>query len=406
MGCVLSSREHDVESPQGVDDTICNRYAILRSHSGRLQREGNDEDQGTTDITVGTASGIASKTCRPKGQQIIDLYCSSIAPSSKDQDRFITVPDFLPGLFFSGVFDGHAQNGGRFAERAAVALPKLMAKKIEWFANATSPESSVNRRDGEEDPDLLECKERIEKDIEDVFLSFQATLSEEYDAQVKTPLEKARIEMEAKEGIKLPICLPMLGGTTATTLVAASEIICVSWVGDSRGVLCCVDPHTGEVSARDLTVDHNVESNESERDRAEKAGGAVVGLHIAVDEADGMIQTLRSLGDVPHHRNRVVSEVPEVTVVRLNPQRHAFIVLASDGIWHHMSSDECVKKLYQAITDAATSAAKIGSGLTHEMLLGLVNKFEEDLESSIGERKGNKDDIVMTIATVRGYKWI
>ena len=137
------------------------------------------------------------------------MYCGTIAAASKDQDRFITVTDMLPGVFFTGVFDGHAQHGGEFAERAAMGLPKLLASRLEWFAAARNSiehklaTSSENNDDHDSDSSLIACKTRITKDIETVFVNFQAMLTKEYDEQVKNPLEKARKQMEKSEGIKL-----------------------------------------------------------------------------------------------------------------------------------------------------------------------------------------------------------
>ena len=393
MGCVNSARSSLAEElrRQAAEDEGGPRIGLVRMTSGKYVVR--DDVNGFSRLSPEQVDDSSSSqgSCSRRREHCIDLYCGAITAASKDQDRFVMVPDLLPGVFYSGVFDGHAQDGGSFAERAAVALPKMLSHKLAWL-----PDCNTN--------DLLACKARMTKEIEDVFVSFQGTLAEEYRVQVKIPLEKARKDMEKREGIKLPVCLPM-GGTTATTLIASADLFCVAWVGDSRGVLCCVDAETGLVTAQDLTEDHNVESHAAERERAVAAGGAVVGRHIAVDEADGMLQPLAEPWGCSPSPRSCGQRGALLDTGAADPRRHAFIVLASDGVWHHMSSEECVRKIHTAIREELERSEATNGCLTHVQLLSVVKEFQANLEKEIGEKKGNRDDIVMSVATVRGHSW-
>jgi hypothetical protein len=43
--------------------------------------------------------------------------------------------------------------------------------------------------------------------------------------------------------------------------------------------------------------------------------------------------------------------------------------------------------------------------LAHYDLLSVVKDFQAELEKMIGEKKGNRDDIVMSVVTVLGHDW-
>jgi serine/threonine protein phosphatase PrpC len=157
------------------------------------------------------------------------------------------------------------------------------------------------------------------------------------------------------------------------------------------------------VTGVDLTEDHNVESNEKERTRAVASGGAVAGRHIAVDGAEGMLQTLRSLGDVPHHSNDVVSAVPEVNVLELSPSFHPFVVLASDGIWHHRSSSQVCKEMFEKLKHSLEENET--KELTCYDLLKVCQIYESDLKGWVKSTDAPGDDIVMSAFTVSGFDW-
>ena len=68
-----------------------------------------------------------------------------------------------------------------------------------------------------------------------------------------------------------------------------------------------------------------------------------------------MRQVLRSLGDVPHHHNGVLTEEPESTFLELDPAMHAFVIFASDGVWGSLSSEQAVTHVYRQLHHAPAS---------------------------------------------------
>jgi len=55
--------------------------------------------------------------------------------TSHTQDRFMIVPALLNGVLYCGVFDGHAEEGGIVAERAAQTLCHELASALQWLVH-------------------------------------------------------------------------------------------------------------------------------------------------------------------------------------------------------------------------------------------------------------------------------
>eukprot|EP00277_Geminigera_cryophila_P032559 CAMPEP_0173130868 /NCGR_PEP_ID=MMETSP1102-20130122/60296_1 /TAXON_ID=49646 /ORGANISM="Geminigera sp., Strain Caron Lab Isolate" /LENGTH=372 /DNA_ID=CAMNT_0014042065 /DNA_START=34 /DNA_END=1152 /DNA_ORIENTATION=- len=325
----------------------------------------------------------------------ISGYAGATLGAKKKQDRFILLPELAPGVLYCGVCDGHAEEGGLIAERAAKSIPIELAAQLKWLSDG-----SYGTERG-----LQQFETRISDVFTDTFTKFQSVLAEEYESQVVRPVEELRIAMEIEHGVDIPKSFPMKGGTTATTIVVTDKYLAVAWVGDSRAVLCCID-EGGALTAHDLTSDHNVESSTKERERAEAKGGVVIGNRICVDEAEGMVQVLRSLGDVPHHKNEIVTAIPEVTVLQIDPAHHAFVVVASDGVWGCFSSDHVVRRTYDELHASLAAHGKDVSPLVmSSVLLEACKKFEKEVEESCQASGRQRDDVVVCILAVKDFNF-
>jgi serine/threonine protein phosphatase PrpC len=175
---------------------------------------------------------------------LVSGYAGATMGAKKKQDRHLILPELNEGVFYLGVFDGHAEEGAVIAERATRAIPEKLAAA---FKDSLKPGGHS----------LAEFGAIVSPIFVEAYLEFQATLAEEYDIEVTRPVEEMRLQMEKEHGVEIPRSLPMKGGTTATTAIIAADMLAVAWVGDSRAVLCCLSD-AGTVSAYDLTTDHNV----------------------------------------------------------------------------------------------------------------------------------------------------
>ena len=71
--------------------------------------------------------------------------------------------------------------------------------------------------------------------------------------------------------------------------------------------------------------------------------------------ARAVAQVTRSLGDSPFHKDDAVSAAPGVVHMPLSTAMR-FVVIASDGVWDHLSNETVVSIVAEAISTARASA--------------------------------------------------
>ncbi|KAM9317063.1 protein phosphatase 1G [Gastrophryne carolinensis] len=198
-------------------------------------------------------------------------------------------------------------------------------EKSKFFEDS---EESEAEEDGEEDSE--ECSE------ED-YSSEEAENEEEEDS------EDVEDEEDEEDGEEM---LPGMdgkeepgsdSGTTAVVALIRGKQLIVANAGDSR----CVVSEAGK--AVDMSYDHKPE-DEVELARIKNAGGKVT----MDGRVNGGLNLSRAVGDHFYKRNKnlppeeqMISALPDIKVLTLN-EEHDFMVIACDGIWNVMSSQEVV----------------------------------------------------------------
>lgn len=126
------------------------------------------------------------------------------------------------------------------------------------------------------------------------------------------------------------------GCTAVAALVTSDQKVYVANAGDSRAVMSV----RGEAKA--LSFDHKP-SNDTERARIVSAGG-----YIEFGRVNGNLALSRALGDFQFKKNyslipqkQVITADPDVTVHAMTDEDE-FLVLACDGIWDCLSSQQVV----------------------------------------------------------------
>ncbi|EKX37869.1 hypothetical protein GUITHDRAFT_154860 [Guillardia theta CCMP2712] len=125
-------------------------------------------------------------------------------------------------------------------------------------------------------------------------------------------------------------------GSTAVTCLILDRVIYCANAGDSRAVLC----RNG--TAVDLSEDHKP-TNAVERTRIENANGFVEDKRV-----NGTLAVARAMGDFSFKADKQLP--PEEQQVTCNPEikkfpmqeGDEFIIMACDGIWDVVSSQQCV----------------------------------------------------------------
>lgn len=151
-------------------------------------------------------------------------------------------------------------------------------------------------------------------------------------------------------------------GSCCLVAVICNRILYVANLGDSRAVLGRLVRATGEVLAIQLSAEHNAcfESVRQELHSMHPDDPQIVVLKHNVWRVKGLIQISRSIGDVylkkPEYNREplyakfrlrepfkrpILSSDPSITVQELEPHDQ-FLILASDGLWEHLSNQEAV----------------------------------------------------------------
>ena len=239
------------------------------------------------------------------------------ASAKINQDRgFITYPlagDRQMALFC--VYDGHGSNGEQVSEFLMLKVPDLL----------------------EEDPQKLHAPDGPSEALVYAF--------ENADRQLRDS----------------SIASSVSGSTGVAVLMHGSKLWSAN-VGDSRAVVG--RRKGGALAARDLTIDQKPDAP-AERKRIEAAGGYVspesaqygpARVWLRPGEGPGLAMS-RSLGD--HMCSHVgVIATPEVACHELSADDEV-LILASDGVWEFISSEEAVAIVEKTSTAQEATAALI-----------------------------------------------
>ena len=240
-------------------------------------------------------------------------------PNKLNQDQFTALPAFGgdPDRAFFGVFDGHGEFGTEAAQFARDRVPLNMIAQL----NSGAPVDEAYHR-----------------------------------AMVLANMQLHR----------LPGVDDVMSGTTAITALISGKMLHVANVGDSRCVLA--ERRGDKVIARDMSIDHTpFRKDECRRVKAKGARvltlAQVEGVKPKVEtddwgkeeENDGDPPRLwaqdahypgtafsRSIGDALAEKIGVIAD-PEVMSIDLTTSsQHPYLILASDGVWEFLSSQEVV----------------------------------------------------------------
>merc|ERR1719430_2053730 len=176
-------------------------------------------------------------------------------------------------------------------------------------------------------------------------------------------------------------------GCTAVVALLAGTRLYVANAGDSRCVVC------RDGVAVEMSFDHKPE-DEVELKRIKKAGGKVT----PDGRVNGGLNLSRAIGDHAYKRveslslsEQMISPQPDVKVLDINPTTDEWMILACDGIWNFMSSQEVVdyvnKKIVNTPDDKLSSVCEelfehclapdtMGDGTGCDNMTAVIVKFK------------------------------
>jgi serine/threonine protein phosphatase PrpC len=149
-------------------------------------------------------------------------------------------------------------------------------------------------------------------------------------------------------------------GSTAVLVYCVGPDLWTANVGDSRAILV----GTRGSEPVPLTWDHKASVDE-ERARIESMGGDIKWMGDSHDGAyviNGNMSLSRAIGD--RDEKPVISATPTIQKFRRNLASDRFVVLASDGLWDVMSSEQVAAYVSEAL-DKGGSESEIATRLAH-----------------------------------------
>lgn len=265
---------------------------------------------------------------------------TSVEVRKENQDAyFVYAPFQQQREVLLGVFDGHGSNGRTVAQFVRDILPEAMKEEQLKLGQYESQLHSVVQN-GSADPARTPNVETNRMRIRALKAAF------------------SRAERGLQGGEAAP-CDHVFSGTTAVVSWIVDGVhIYTAWAGDSRCILgrkTTVTTRSANHGSDSMTrtkfkavdLSHDQKPMRSdEKKRVRQAGGRVarwrrnigpLRVWLPKDWVPGLAMT-RSIGDTVLS-DFGVSPIPEVTYAKLTPL-DSFVVLASDGVWEFMNSDE------------------------------------------------------------------
>ncbi|KAJ3591166.1 hypothetical protein NHX12_009113 [Muraenolepis orangiensis] len=202
--------------------------------------------------------------------------------------------------------------------------------------------------------------------------------------------------------------LPSTSGTTASVVVIRGNRMFVAHVGDSAVVLGVQDDSSDQfIKAVEVTQDHKPELPR-ERERIEGLGGSVIkksGVNRVVWKRPRLshngpvrrstvidqipfLAVARALGDLWSYDfysgEFVVSPEPDTCVVTLDPKKHRYIILGSDGLWNMVPPQDAISMCQD--NDEAMAPCGVSSArqlVSHALLRWRQRMLRADNTSAI-----------------------
>ncbi|KAG6442695.1 hypothetical protein O3G_MSEX002471 [Manduca sexta] len=190
-------------------------------------------------------------------------------------------------------------------------------------------------------------------------------------------------------------------GCTAVVALLRDNELYVANAGDSRCIIC------REGKAIDMSIDHKPE-DAPELERITKAGGKV-----STDgRINGGLNLSRAIGDHSYKQNKemgakeqMITAFPDVKTLTIDPDKDQFMVLACDGIWNFMSSqDVCdfilprlaegrekLSQICEEMFDHCLAPSTMGDGTGCDNMTAIIVRFKDGKIAEVGQNSNNAE---------------
>jgi serine/threonine protein phosphatase PrpC len=289
--------------------------------------------QDSTNVADNLSLGVPRLFALPVGANVVNAsqkekqkvsIHAARGPRATMEDRWYISED----MRFFAVYDGHG--GYRVAEQAQKFLYDEFLQHLSEVSSAGSTSEEENQPH-----DVLI---RTANDPE----SIRKALAKGFEVVSRKVLSTTYLDLE---------------GSTAVVVYLCDNNIVTANLGDSRAILC-----RGS-KAVPLTVDHKPDSPR-EKKRIEDLGGRVKWHgYLGPDKLpvpgmgayriNGNLAVSRALGD--RLERPFVSSDPDIAILDRNKDEDRFMVIASDGLWDVMTSQDVVDFVKQIMAGSPSS---------------------------------------------------
>ncbi|KAL4705759.1 hypothetical protein ACJJTC_006540 [Scirpophaga incertulas] len=188
-------------------------------------------------------------------------------------------------------------------------------------------------------------------------------------------------------------------GCTAVVALLRGNQLYVANAGDSRCIIC------REGTAIDMSIDHKPE-DALELKRITNAGG-----NVSNDgRINGGLNLSRAIGDHSYKQNKdldakeqMITALPDVKILTIEPEKDQFMVLACDGIWNFMSSqDVCdfilprlkegrerLSQICEEMFDHCLAPSTMGDGTGCDNMTAIIIRFKDGVVADVGTHSNN-----------------
>ncbi|XP_061670709.1 protein phosphatase 1G isoform X2 [Syngnathoides biaculeatus] len=305
--------------------------------NGEVEEESNGMEKGGDDATCAPKPRPCRRTVNDEASGAA-ADCGSSGSSNGEEKVRKTEVDAGPSCSSSSKTEGDSKS--RFFDDSEES-------EEEGEDEEEEDEEDTDEEDGSEEGEEADSSELEEEDTEEG--------EEDSDDEDVEEMSLPGIDGKEEPGSD--------SGTTAVVALIRGKQLIVANAGDSR----CVVSERGK--AVDMSYDHKPE-DELELSRIKRAGGKVT----MDGRVNGGLNLSRAIGDHFYKRNKVlppeeqmISAMPDVKVLTLNDD-HDFMVIACDGIWNVLSSQEVIDFISKRIKPDHNGVARPLSSIVEELL--------------------------------------
>ncbi|XP_049852903.1 probable protein phosphatase CG10417 isoform X6 [Schistocerca gregaria] len=382
---MASVSDKNKEPLTGSDTETAEELKVKEEMNG--EHNVNDGDQGAASgEPQGKSSNVTGSEAPIKNGEVSVSEDKDDTSTNEDKGKRKAVPNLNQCILRKSL-----------RQHAAVALyHSLLGGQDQSDSDSDEADESFKAFDSEDEEGESGKGEEAEEDLED---EEDEEEEEEGDDEDDDDDSLDADDEEEDFGAKVTEEPGSDSGCTAVVALLKGQELYVANAGDSRCVVC----RNGQ--AVEMSLDHKPE-DECELERIEKAGGKVT----TDGRVNGGLNLSRAIGDHAYKQaeklppeEQMITALPDVRTLMIDPKEDEFMVLACDGIWNFMSSQDVVdfvrprilenpeklSHICEELFDHCLAPSTVGDGTGCDNMTAVIVQFLS-ADASSNEKSGKR----------------